>query len=181
MDLLDNLTSSRPLSSLVRGDVIEYQSDYIPKDTFVVYAKDMDETIPALMVQLWKFSGGYDHGIYNIVVNDLGINTSVPILTPEKIIGKIVKILNYRTHITELTDKEIFIMNMVPKELSEENDDHFTLPYECIIQTDEGEIQLILPDWTPIQKLPIDRINVGTFVEIWRTEYEDTIMRVLKL
>ncbi len=181
MDLLDNITSKRPLSSLQRPDVIEYQSDYIPKDIFIVYGSEKDDTIPALLVQLWKFEGGYNHGIYNIVVNDLGVNTSVSIFEPKKIVGQIIKILNYRSNIQTLTDKEVFVMNMKPSELLSEKNDEFCLPYECVIITEQGEMVLNIPDWTPEQRLPVDRIKIGTFIEIWEIQDKLGIMKVLKL
>ena len=181
MDFLDNLTSSRPLSTLQRGDTIEYMSDYIPKDIFVIYDIDMDNSIPALLVQMWKFQGGFDHGVYNIVVNDLEVNKMVSILNPTTHQAKIGSIINFRTENDNLTDKERFIMNVKPDKTQEINDEIFTLPYECNVIINGEQIRLNIPSWTPLQKLPVDRMKVGSLVEIWEINSKLTIMKTLKL
>lgn len=181
MDILDNLTNSRPLSSLQRPDLIEYSSDYISKDLFVVYGVDIDTTIPALMVQLWKFSGGYDHGMYNVVVNDLAMNQTIPIQQPNIHIVSIKKILNYRNNKTDLSDKEIFIMNIKPDTLVNEKDNENQLPYECTVDLGDREITLNIPNWTPLQKLPVEKIKKGSILEIWECDHQFSIMKVRKL
>ena len=181
MDLLDNITNNRPLSTLQKADIIEYQSEYIPKDIFVIYDTDIDNSIPALLLQMWKFKGGYDHGVYNIVINDLDINRAVPILDAIIHHVQIEKIINFREENSNLTDKEKFIMNVKPIKVQGYQDKSYYLPYECEVTIDGETILVNIPDWTPLQKLPVTRIKVGSLVEIWEINSNFSIMKTLKL
>lgn len=181
MDLLDNITSNRPLSTLQRPDLIEYQSDYIQKDVFVVYDIDKDNSIPALLLQMWKFRGGYDHGVYSIVVNDLDMNNTVTILEPVIYHVLIEKIINFRAENDNLTDKEKFIMDVKPDRVQELKDESYILPYECEVIIKGVTILVNIPDWTPLQRLPVARMKSGSLVEIWEINSLFTMMKTLKL
>ncbi|MCY3411303.1 MAG: hypothetical protein INQ03_06660 [Candidatus Heimdallarchaeota archaeon] len=181
MDLIDDLNAYRPLSRVDRPDVIEFESDSIAKNVFVVYSTDFNDTIPALLVQLWKFTGGFDHGMYNIVVNDLAVNTSVPVYRPERISAQITRITKYRPSTIDKTEKEQFIMNLYPDSTSPKKNEQYSLPYMCTVKTDSDEFDLNIPSWTPVQILPVERIKEGSIVEIWKIKDEMGIMKVLKL
>lgn len=181
MVILDDITSIKPLSSVQRPDVIEYQTEYIPNDIFVVYDIDNAIDITAVLVQLWKFEGGYDHGIYSIVENDLQINKSVKILIPIKHKIVIEKIISYRLELSDLSEKEIFIMDLKPKSLRSEIIDEYYIPYECMVIINGTEKILNLPSWTPIQKLPFEQIKKGSILEIWEVKNKFSIMKVLKI
>lgn len=174
-------TNKRPLSTLKKHDLIFFNTDVIQLDYFMVYDIDRDDDIPALLIQLWKFRGGYDHAMYNIVENDFGLNKQVEIHLAKIFNAKISRILTFRSQDEKLSEKEKFIFDVYAEEKSEYKTDLFNLPYEVEVESENRTLSLIIPDWTPLQKLPVNRIKVDTLIEIWNINDIYTVMKVLKL
>ena len=69
-----------------------------------------------------------------------------------------------------------------PEKTSDVKDEIFEIPYEIIIRFENDEIKkYILPVWTPIQRLPIDKVKVGSVLEVWQANGIENIMRVLQV
>ena len=64
---LDKDSHNISLSQLEKLDIIEYDNENIEKSMFLVLDSSIDEKIPALLLQLWKFEGGYDHAFANVM------------------------------------------------------------------------------------------------------------------
>lgn len=178
---LDITENTRSLSNLELLDIIDYEGEYIELDRFIVLSIDRDDTIPAMLIQLWKFRGGYNHAISNVMQNDLGMNKQVPFYEPMKSQAKITKIIQYRPKESGLSKKEEFFFDLKPKSVSPHPNTTHPLPFKVEVQIGEELQELIIPEWTPVQKLPLDRVKEGTIVELWTVENETNIMRVLKI
>ncbi|MCE7736218.1 MAG: hypothetical protein GPJ54_15155 [Candidatus Heimdallarchaeota archaeon] len=176
----DNNNQDISLSQVEKFDVIEYQNESIQNSIFVVFDTSIDEKIPALLLQLWNFEGGYDHAFANVVEVDFSLNKRVKHFIPKKQSMKIENILSYRPIETELSDKEQFFFNLWPKTTSPVKNDENPIPFEITVVGIEKE-KLILPTWTPLQQIPIDKIKIGSRVEIWTAAGISTIMKVVKL
>ena len=180
MDLLSNL-NLKIITTLEKNDVIQYESENIPLDYFIVYSIDKDHTIPAVLLQLWRFKGGYNHAVINIVHNGLDVNLTTKLIEPNILTGRISKITGYRSNTTEYDKKEQFILNMDPENITEIANEEHQIPYSCTIETKGGSFDLNLPEWTPLQMIPLDRIKEGSYVQIWEVEGNYSIIKVLKL
>ena len=179
--ILDKISKNRSISNLQKYDIIKLSTNDNQIDCYMVYEIEKDMNIPAVLLQLWKFEGGYDHMFINTLENDLNINTHVPVMIPLKIYGKIKKITSYRPEKSGLTEKEEFFFDVWPKSESPKIDNVHTLPYKCKITYQDQIKELILPSWTPLQKLPLDKIKIGSVLEIWETDNISTIVKVQKL
>lgn len=190
-DLMDNKISmevdlnldksKKLLMKLENLDVIRYSSDRVPDGKYVVFNIDKDVTIPAILCEIWAFEGRFDHAFHRFIENDINVNKVVDFYKPKKHTGIIKKIVNYRDARSDLSDKEIFHFDLEPREILEEPSGECVHPYELTVTIGEKMEQLILPQWTPIQKIPVDKIKPGTTVEIWEVEGVFVIMKVLKL
>ena len=177
-----NLNQTRSLGNLQPYDIIEFQSQYINRDVFMVVSIEKNDEIPAILLQLWQYSGGYNHALKNIMENDLGINQQVPFLSPIIEIGIIINIINYRSNDSGLSKKEELFFDVWPKEISENKDDYYNIPFEVEVEIESGKIEkMILPAWTPLQKLPILEVKKGTKVETWKANNTLNIMKVIEL
>lgn len=180
MDLLPDL-NLKIITTLEKNDVIQFESENIPLDYFIVYSIDKDHTIPAVLLQLWRFNGGFNHAVLNIVHNGLDVNLTTKLIEPIILTGRISKITGYRSITTKYNKKEQFLLNLEPESLTEVMDEEHQIPYSCTIETKEGSFELNLPEWTPLQMLPLDRVTVGSYVQIWEVEGNYGLIKVLKL
>ncbi len=178
---LDLTSSSKLLMKLEKLDVIRYRSDRVPDGIYVVFDIDKDITIPALMCEIWAFEGKFDHAFHRFLENDINVNKAVKVYRPKLHTGVVKKILNYRDARSDLSDKEIFHFDLDPLEIREEPEGECVHPYELLVDIGGEEWKLIIPQWSPLQKLPVDRIKEGTSVEIWEVDGVFTIMKVLRL
>ena len=81
-----------------------------------------------------------------------------------------------------LCKKEEMFFDLWPEKTSDVKDEIFQIPYEIIIRFENDEIKkYILPVWTPIQRLPIDKVKVGSVLEVWQANGIENIMRVLQV
>ncbi|MHA2097519.1 MAG: hypothetical protein ACW99A_02425 [Candidatus Kariarchaeaceae archaeon] len=178
---LDNDSQTISLVQLKKYDIIEYGNENVSTSTFVVFDKSMDEEIPALLLQLWKFDGGYDHSFVNAMELDFGLNKRVKHYIPKIHKIKIDKIISYRSDQSSLSEKEQFFFDLWASETSEVLSNEFPIPYKInsIIQNEVKEI--IIPSWTPLQKIPIYRVKEGSMIEVWSINNTFTVMKVLKL
>ena len=83
--------ATRRLGDLQKNDIIDFESQFINKDTFMVLSVEKDEEIPVILLQLWQFRGGYNHAVKNVMENDLGVNTPVPYYEPIRVLGLLKK------------------------------------------------------------------------------------------
>ncbi len=180
MDELVNFTSVKLVSNLQKYDAIEYSSEQINLDKFIVYSIEKDLSIPALLLQIWKFNGGYDHAVYNVVENGFTVNKPVKILSPKKLIAKIEKIINFRKE-EYVPERQKFLTDIYPDILSPEKTEEFNIPYTCIVSIGSTELTLNIPEWTPFQKLPVTKLKIGSIVEVWDLDNNFGIMKALKL
>lgn len=178
---LDITENTRSLSNLELLDVIDYEGEYIELDRFVVLSIDRDDSIPAMLVQLWKFRGGYNHAISNVMQNDLGMNKQVPFYEPQKSQAKITKITEYRPKESGLSKKEEYFFDLMPESVSSDPSPSYPIPFKVEVQMANNLQEFIIPEWTPVQRLPLDRIKIGTIIELWTVDDDTNIMRVLKI
>lgn len=176
----DNNNQDISLSQVEKFDVIEYRNENIQNSIFVVFDTSIDEKIPALLLQLWNFDGGYDHAFANVIEVDFSLNKRVKHFIPKKQTVKIEGILSYRPIQTELSEKEQFFFDLWPKSTSSIKNDENPIPFEIKLVGMEKE-KLILPNWTPLQQIPVDKIQIGSIVETWTVGSITTIMKVNKL
>ncbi len=180
MDLIPDL-NLKIITTLEKNDVIQFESENIPLDYFIVYSIDKDHTIPAVLLQLWRFNGGYNHAVLNIVHNGLDVNLTTKLIEPNILTGRISKITSYRSSTTTYNKKEQFLLNLDPENLTDMKDKIHQIPYSCTVETNKGSLDLHLPEWTPLQMLPLDRVKVGSYVQIWDIEGNIGLIKVLKL
>jgi hypothetical protein len=181
-DLIDLGSNTKILSQLEKQDIIYFGSRQIPENYYFVFDIDKELSIPALVVEIWGFDGGYDHEFHRFLENDMNVNKSVPYFKPVEREAEVIKIVNYRSDPPDhLSEKEIFHFNMVPDQLSVDKTNDFNYPYELIIDTEGTKIQVVLPQWTPLQNIPTDRVKVGTRLLVWTVKDITTVMKVLKL
>ena len=174
--------ATRRLGDLQKNDIIDFESQFINKDTFMVLSVEKDEEIPVILLQLWQFKGGYNHAVKNVMENDLGVNTPVPCYEPIKSIGVVEEIVNHRPKESGFSKKEEMFFDLWPEKTSDVKDEIFEIPYEIILRFENDEIKkYILPVWTPIQRLPIDKVKVGSVLEVWQANGIENIMRVLQV
>lgn len=174
--------ATRRLGDLQKNDIIDFESQFINKDTFMVLSVEKDEEIPVILLQLWQFRGGYNHAVKNVMENDLGVNTPVPYYEPIKSIGVVEEIVNHRPKESGFSKKEEMFFDLWPEQTSDVKDEIFEIPYEIILRFENDEIKkYILPVWTPIQRLPIDKVKVGSVLEVWQANGIENIMRVLQV
>lgn len=177
---IDNNHQDISLSQVEKFDVIEYQNDNVENSIFVVFDTSIDEKIPALLLQLWNFDGGYDHAFANVIEVDFSLNKRVKHFIPKKQTVKVERILSYRPVEAELSEKEQFFFNLWPKSTSRFRSDDNPIPFEIKVAGMENQ-NLILPTWTPLQQIPVDKIKIGSTIEIWTAGSITTIMKVNKL
>ena len=178
---IENQSRSITLGHVEKFDVIEYGNESLEESIFVVFNINKDESIPAVLLGLWKFKGGFDHAFSNVMEVDFNVNKRVKYLVPKINVVEILKITSYRTINTNLTDKEMFFFDVMPDETSKTKSNEFSIPFQCSILIDDREHEVLLPSWTPIQKLPLEKIELRSKIEIWNVENELTVMRVIKL
>lgn len=178
---LEKDISSVSLTQLKQYDIIEYGNENIQVSLFMVFDVIKDEKIPAILLQLWKFDGGYDHSFVNTMEVDFGLNKRVNFFIPVKYQATIEEINLFRGENTDLSEKEQFFFDLWPNATSEFKSQNFHLPFKVSVKIDGEITELVMPGWTPLQKIPLDKISVGSKVEIWRVKQFSTIMKVLKL
>lgn len=179
---LDVDQNKRGLGSLDQHDVIEFESQFVDLDIYMVTAIEKNDEIPAILLQLWKFDGGYNHEFKNVMENDLGINTQVPYFKPNIRKAIVEKIKLYRPAESGLSKKEELFFDVWPEITNEQQTDTCDTPYEVQIRYEDGTTDtLIIPSWTPLQRLPLDRIQCGTEVETWSIKDITNIMKVTQL
>jgi hypothetical protein len=178
---LNNISNTRSLKNLSKFEVIKFGSLNVPEDYYMVFSKEIEESIPSLFLQLWKLEGGYDHAFVNIMENDFGLNKQVPVYEVEKYRGRILQITSYRPENSGYSDKEEFFFDIMPKSTSPESNAIHSIPFKCNVDVGNQLYELIIPSWTPIQKIPIKKIKEGSFVELWGAQNIVNLMRVLKL
>lgn len=181
MDLLDFSTQQKLLSMVEAGDIIRYGTNQVPEAIYYVFSKEMDKTIPAALFEVWKFVGGYDHYFTRFLANDFELTKAVEVFPPKKHTVTIEQILAYRPPTEGLTDKEEFHFDVDAKETSPDKTGKFSLPYAATVTIDNEPREIILTQWTPLQKVPIDRIREGSIVEVWEVDGFLTMMKVLRL
>lgn len=169
------------LSKVQKFEVIKIGTNQIHFANYVVIDKDIDESIPAVLLQLWRFDGGYDHAVVNLLESDLGVNSMVKSQSPSKFQTKIEEILSYRSNQSALTEKEEYFYDVYPETTSSSISNEFTIPYQCKVKVNNDIKTVILPSWTPLQNLPLDRLKSDSVLEIWAVEDIFTVMKVLKL
>jgi hypothetical protein len=169
---------------LIRGveknDIIEYQNDNVQSSIFVVFDTSVDNEIPALLLQLWKFEGGYDHAFVNVMEVDFGLNKRVKHFIPMKKNYTVDNILSYRGVDTDLSEKEQFFFDLWPKSTSEVKTEEYHFPFKISVKENDNKT-LILPTWTPLQRIPLDKVKSGTVLETWSVNNITTVMRVLNV
>ncbi|MHA2169743.1 MAG: hypothetical protein ACXAB7_07615 [Candidatus Kariarchaeaceae archaeon] len=178
---IDNINISRSVNSLEKFDIIKYASEQVKNNYYMVFATEKDETVSSLFLQLWRFDGGYDHAFINILESDFGLNKQVPVFIPDITQARIKAIHSYRPEKSTYTDKEEFFFDAWPESENKEKDEIHTLPFRCRAQLGGSEVDLIIPSWTPLQKIPVDRITEGSQVELWKVEEITNLMKVVKL
>lgn len=178
---IDSIEQTILLCNAEKYDVIKYGSDRISEDLFVVFSSEIDESIPALLLQLWKFYGGYDHSFVNIMEIDFGLNKNVKLFDPIKYKVEIDQIVSYRDTKNNMNKKEEFYFDMWPKTEKTVQSKKYSLPFRIEVNIDNKQLELILPTWTPIQQLPIDRIKTGSSLEVWQVGTTFSVMKVLKI
>lgn len=177
---LDSNIQEISLSGVEKFDVIEYNNENLQTSKFIVFDSSIDEKIPALLLQLWKFEGGYDHAFANVMEIDFGINKRVKHYIPKKQNVTVENIISYRPIEKELSEKEQFFFDLWPKSTSQSKTEVHVIPFEIKV---DGNIEgnLIIPVWTPLQQIPAQKIKIGSIIEIWNVENVTTIMKVIQL
>lgn len=177
-----DIGQTRGLGNLAPNDIIEFESDFVDLDIFMVQSIEKDDDIPALLLQLWQFEGGYNHAFKNVMENDFGINTQVPYFSPTQQAAVIEEFISYRPKESGYSKKEELFFDVWAEDTSNEQNDQYPLPYEVKIRFENGTTAtLILPTWTPLQRLPLDRVKTGTEVEVWTVKDITNIMKVNQL
>lgn len=178
---IENSSRSITLSHVEKFDVIEYGNENLEKSIYVVFKINKDDSIPAILLELWKFKGGFDHAFANVMEIDFSVNKRVRFYLPIKSEVEILKITSYRSENTDLTDKEMFYFDVMPKNTSKIKTKDFNIPFQCDIKINNKIYSVLLPSWTPIQQLPLLNIHEGSKIEVWKIENELTIMKVIKI
>lgn len=169
------------LSKVQNLEVIKLGTNQIQFANYVVIDKDIDESIPAVLLQLWRFDGGYDHAVINLLESDLGVNSMVKSVSPQKFQAKVEEILSYRSNQRKLTEKEEYFYDVHPDVTSNTISGEFTIPYQCKVKLNDENKIVNLPSWTPLQNLPLERLKSGSILEIWSIDNVLTVMKVIKL
>lgn len=177
---LNNLSESCSLWNLKKLDIIIYDSINNAQDHYLVYNVDKDSKIPAILLQLWKFRGGYDHSVVNIIESDFGVNKQVSIYKPKIHSEKIIQFSSYRPKNSGLSNKEEFFFDISPKSESKNSMKSHPIPFKVVV-SNFINTEIIIPSWTPVQMIPLDRIKEGSTVEVWEVGEIINIMKVLKL
>ena len=181
MNIINLDVNSKLLTNINRLDIIQYKSDRIPDGIYIIFSIEKDMTLPVIICEVWAFTGGYDHRFHRFLENGLGINKSITTHPYTKFHAKILTIKKYRALRHDLTEREEFHFDVPPHKTSSIRDIECNLPYIVIIGDDENTHELILPKWTPLQKLPIERVQIGTLVEVWQVNTAKTVMKIVKL
>jgi len=177
-----DISKTRGLGNLEAHDIIEFESEFVDLNTFMVMAVERDDSIPAILLQLWQFEGGYNHAFKNVLENDFGINKQVPYFVPTIKKAEVEQILTYRPSESGLSKKEELFYDLWPETTATKQDEEHKIPYEVLLRFEDGhQEELVLPSWTPLQRLPLDRIHAGTMVEVWTAHDITNIMKVLQL
>lgn len=181
VNFIDIYTSQKLLMHVEKHDIIRYSAERIPDAIYVVFDVDKNPSLPALMCEIWAFEGGYDHAFHRFLEGDINVNKAVPAYEHQEWMGEILAITEYRAPREDLTDKEEFHFDPVPHEVSTEPSANVSIPYKVLLKKDMEELELIIPQWTPLQQIPLDKIREGTVVQGWLVEGVHTIMKVLRL
>lgn len=178
---IENQSRSITLGHVAKYDVIEYGNENLEESIYVVFNTNRDDKIPAILLELWKFKGGYDHAFANVMEIEFNVNKRVKYFIPSKIEVKIQEIVSYRPKNSGLTEKEMFFFDVMPDKTSATQNVEFDTPFQCAVKINDELCNVILPSWTPIQKLPLEKITQGSTIEIWTVESAPTVMKVVKL
>lgn len=178
---LDKFENRKLIKQLVKYDVIRYNNEYVDDAYYIVFDTQTDTVSNTILLSLWRFDGGYDHAFINIIETDFSLNNQVEILTPKKLIVEIKSIQNYRKKDSGMSDKEEFFYNVEPFKVSKKLTSSFETPHLATIDVEGSLSNLILTAWTPLQQIPVERIRIGSKVEIWQINEILTLMKVIKL
>ncbi|MHA2502569.1 MAG: hypothetical protein ACXAE3_06860 [Candidatus Kariarchaeaceae archaeon] len=181
MDINLNISETRSIGNLVQNDIIEFESSHITRDIFMILQIEKDDTIPAMLLQLWKFEGGYNHAVRNVMENDLGLTRQVRYFEPSISKAIVKKITEYRPEKSEYDRREELFFDVWPTSTSEIQNEECPIPFKARVEFGNDETELIIPSWTPLQRIPLDRISTGSEVEVWEVEGIQNIARVLSI
>ncbi|MDH5401973.1 MAG: hypothetical protein OEY49_05730 [Candidatus Heimdallarchaeota archaeon] len=176
---IESFENKKLLSKLNVFDIIEFGNNQIPLSHFMVMSIDIDDSIPAILLQLWKIEGGFEHQVVNIVEADLGINTQVKIITPIKSSLMITEVKSFRQP-SELSEKEQYYFELYPDQLFYNNASSL-LPYEVEVINNNQKMIVTLPNWSPLQRFPLSKIKSGSILELWQIDSIYVPMKILKL
>lgn len=176
-----NINSSRLISNVIQYDIVEFESSHITKDIYMIVELEKDDSIPAVLLRLWRFEGGYNHAFRNVMENDLGMNRQMPFFEPRVETGVITDFTEYRREKSEMSPREELFFDVWASKIGHEKTEEFNTPYKAIVEVNNEKNEYLIPAWTPLQRLPLDRIKIGSTVEIWHVNHISNIMKVIKL
>lgn len=176
-----NIDLSRSINNVIQHDIVMFESPHITKDIYMIVEIEKDTAIPAVLLRIWKFEGGYNHAFRNVMENDIGMNRQLPFFEPRIETGVIVSIIEFRSDKSGMSPKEELFFDVWASRTGSEKTEELNTPYKAIIKIEELEMEYLIPAWTPLQKLPLNRIKIGSTVEIWHVNQISNIMKVIQI
>lgn len=180
IDFIDLTEKSKFLAKVSQYEVIRFENDRIEDDYYVVFKNEQHPTEPFIVVELWQFEGGYDHRFHRFLEQDAGLNVTVDVYTPKVYHVPVQEIISYRTE-SGLTDKEEFFFNITADSTQAQPDTKYRYPYELKVAINGNEEHIIATQWTPLQKIPVEKMQVGSVIEVWEIDEIYTMMKILQV
>ena len=175
-----NLRPGKQTKHLIVGDIVYFATPQHGKDLFVVTDADVDLEKEAMLLGLWKFTGGYDHYNVHLILAGIQLNEVIETVVPTKKQGKIMAINSYRSRTSEYPPKEEFYFDTYAQKTSKTKTGNFVIPYEVIVSIEGNEHEYIIPAYSPIQHpFPLEPPLIGKTVEVWFAKGQSSIMKIL--